>query len=38
MQSFTEEDKACKTMTKKIKNKDTNTNDYLNWVVEIMGD
>ena len=31
-------DKACKAMTKKIKNKDVNTHDYLNRVFEIMGD
>ena len=31
-------DKACKTITKKMRNKQVNTHDYLKRVVEIMGD
>ena len=31
-------DKACMTMTKKLRNKAVNTHDYLKRVVEIMGD
>ena len=33
-----EKDKACKAMTKIMKYKDVNAHDYLNRVVDIMGD